>query len=284
MGMTSNEDDIYSLTGLKIGKVYLNDREYASERANQRVLDCESGNFHLFPVLTKDDYKVWHDYFSVESKVQELLYDLLNKNDLLCKKFGSYSISQGKTGILQGIPQQFNKEGLNHFFRYVQIKIEKRTYMILFKRFYIDKDNRVNCRFGDVQFYTSLDANGNVNEFAKTIIEDIPTYTYRNRRLNENRTSLNKLLIHYPSSFRGQNEKMIRLSNTDNCVNVYNPKGIKNVFCDSNLNVEQYAAQIADSFVQYIECIDKKISHPTGENHGNRSKTDRADQKTLQNR
>ena len=71
MGMTSNEEDISKLTGLKIGKVYLRDMEFDPQKDNNRILDCSSGNFHLFPKLNDEQCELWKQLFEKERYVRE---------------------------------------------------------------------------------------------------------------------------------------------------------------------------------------------------------------------
>ena len=70
--------------------------------------------------------------------------------------------------------------------------------------------------------------------------------------------SIPKIKVHYPRSYIGQNRKTIRLSGTDNKVNVYNPKGLPHlpVASDSNSVIENYTNQIADAFNRYIQKIE----------------------------
>ena len=254
MGMTSNEDDILRLTGLGIGQVWLGSKVYEAQRDGNRILDVDSGNFHLFPVIHSEDEKDdWKEYLDLENEIFTQLRDKIDKN--------VYDIQKGgNKGTLNGIPETYLTKGygLNSFYRYLAIEKDGRNYMILLKRFYIDKDKKVNCKYGEVQFWSSK--NNKYNEQIKEYESDIATYTYKSigyiETLNK---KLKKLQVHYPESYRGQNEKMIELSDTDNKVNMYNPKGIKSVTnISSTPNViESYAGNILKAFNQYVSEIEK---------------------------
>ena len=80
-------------------------------------------------------------------------------------------------------------------------------------RFYLDNECKVNCIFDQVQFDSSK--NGNVNSECE---------------------------INYPKTYKGQNEKMIRLSKKGACV--YNPRQYEDV------------EELGDSFVKFIKKVD----------------------------
>lgn len=252
MGMTSEEKDIMKLTGLGIGNVYLRDikNEYKAQKDGNRILDCSSCNFHLFPVLkSKEDDGKWQKYIEDEKKIREKIRKSLKD------KIPGLDIGKSN-GQLKGIPKSYSDKGLNSLFWYLQVKKDNRYFILLLKRFFIDKNNKVNCIFGEVQFYSSL--NGKVNEHCKEEGKiDVTVYAANEKK--ENIKSIPKIKVHYPKSYIGQNEKMIRLSETDNKVNVYNPKGLPQLPSASALNsddIKNYTNQIADAFNQYIQEIE----------------------------
>lgn len=251
-GMTSNVDDIKLVTGLEIGKVFLGECIFDSQKSGNRVLDCATGNFHLFPVLdTEVQCKTWRDYFEFENRIWEELRK--NLQDTLDESY--LAKSGGCRGTLTGIPVFYQKKCLNKFFKYLQIKKGNRYYTILLKRFFIDKSKSVNCKFGEVQFYSSTDVQ--INEHIDIETYNISTYVYKKIIKERENQVVPKILVHYPASYQGQNEKMIRLSHTCNSVNVYNPKGFKSLLDISDSNIKQYAARLAKAFALYIMQIEK---------------------------
>ena len=254
MGMTSKEKDIMQLTGLGIGNVYLRDirNEYKAQTDGNRILDCNSCNFHLFPALTsEEDYGKWQKYIEDEKKIRECLKD----------KIPGLGIGKSN-GQLKGIPKEYCNYGLNSLFWYLQVQKDNRYYILLLKRFFIDKNNKVNCIFGEVQFYSSL--NGKVNEHCKDEGR-IGVTVYAANEEQGNIKSIPKIKVHYPKSYIGQNEKMIKLSETDNKVNVYNPKGLPQLPDASDPeSVKNYTNQIADAFNRYIQKIEA-VSNNMGE-------------------
>ena len=257
MGMTSNKEDIRELTGKYIGKVYLGhgfnkENEYDAQTEGERVLDCKTGNFHLFPVLiNEDEREKWINYQIKEKEVRDKLQRKLQE---------VYPAAQWGNGTLMGIPEQY-MGALNRFFCCMQIKEKDRYYTILFKRFFVDKVNKVNCIYGDVQFISSTKKGPVefVNEFYGNM-ERIKTYTYDNKQkvLKAKEEEVQKIHVNYPNSYLGQNEKMIRFSGI-NGVNVYNPKGMENMLDVSD--IELYVKKIAEKFYEYIRYVEKRIEN-----------------------
>lgn len=249
MGMTSNEEDISRLTGLKIGQVLLGSKVYEAQRDGNRILDVDSGNFHLFPVILSEEEEAkdeWKKYLNLENEIfTQLRGEIKNVYDIQ---------KGGEKGTLTGIPKIYTQNDycLNNFFRFVEIKKDDRYYMILLKRFYIDEDKKVNCRFGEVQFWSS-----NKNKYNEQIEEcesDISTYTYRSEEYKEElNEELKKIQVHYPEL----NENMIMISDTDCKVSMYNPEGIKSVTDITWDEIESYADNILKAFNQYVSEIEK---------------------------
>ncbi len=228
MSMTSDFREIERLTDLKIGKVFLGEETYISQKEGDRIFDKDSGNFHLVPVI-EDEKKcrIWAEFFGIEKAIRNEVINLLASDESLEVYEGS-----GKSGVLGDIPQFYKAANLNHFFRYIQVRKGARYYFILFKRFYIDKDHYVNCKYGEIQFYTSL--SDEINE-----------------KIGD------KWQINYPQSYMGQNEKMIRLSNTKNRANGYNPKGLINIMQSNIEKSTQFAESIVKKFGLYIGYIEE---------------------------
>ena len=253
-GMTSDNADILKLTGKKIGKVYLGHdlknkkTEYVAQTEGNRILDCGTGNFHLFPVLdNEDERKNWIDYQKKEKEIRETLQTKLQM---------IYPDAKWGSGCLRGIPKQYSPK-LNRFFCYLQIKKNERYYTIFLKRFFVDKDNKVNCIYGDVQLISSTKKGPEelVNEFYGDA-QKINTYSNAKKKEGYNCKTENvrKILVNYPKSYQGQNEKMIRLSGV-NSVNVYNPEGICNIKDVSDK--EQYVNKLLKIFNDYIRLVEK---------------------------
>ena len=260
MGMTSNTEIIKKLTGLSIGKVFLNNIEYDAQTEGDRQFDYCSGNFHLFPAIEEnqsDNLKSWKSYLCKEKEILDRVQEYLSQNKL--SGFGK--IDYG-SGTLTGIPEQYKAKkgmGINSFFRTITVKKDekdKRCYVILLKRFYIDKDNKVNCIFGKVQFYSSL--YGNIRLNGRNI--------KFNGNINEDDTAKPKVrigeeeaypkIIHYPKSYKAQNEKMIRCSDTKQKVVVYNPKIQGNIV---NGSIDSLSKEILERFYDFVNCVEKTL-------------------------
>lgn len=237
MAMTSDVELINNWThgNVKgIGKIICGGCEFLPNYEDEKILDNITYNFHLFPdmeVLSEEDKNLWLDYFDRVRKwrkkiIEELKNKIENvetidrseyKNPSKIKKYNSttYYLAEnvGKRGVLDGISNVYISNGFNQFFRCIPIYKNGRYYSINFMRFYLDNECKVNCIFDQVQFDSSK--NGNVNSECE---------------------------INYPKTYKGQNEKMIRLSKKGACV--YNPRQYEDV------------EELGDSFVKFIKKVD----------------------------
>mgnify|MGYP007117847080 CR=1 FL=1 len=237
MAMTGNVEFINNWTHGNvegIGKIICGGREFSPNYEDEKILDNTTYNFHLFPdmeVLSEEDKNLWLDYFDrVREMRKKIIEELKNKienvetidwseykNPSRIKKYNSttYYLAEnvGKNGVLDGISNVYISNGFNQFFRCIPIYKNRRYYSINFMRFYLDNECKVNCIFDQVQFDSSK--NGNVNSECE---------------------------INYPKTYKGQNEKMIRLSKKGACV--YNPRQYEDV------------KEVVDSFVKFIKKVD----------------------------
>ena len=182
----------------------------------------------MFPTVnTEEHYVLWREFLKAEKELRNTVITELKRN--MDDSFEIFE-KKGKPGTLNDIPQLYVENKLNQFFRFIQVKRNNRYYTLLFKRFYIDKNCCVNCKYGEIQYFSSL--SGRINEKAK----------------KEN------WIIHYPKSYIGQNEKIVKHKKS---VNVYNPKGFNNIICLDNKEYEKFASLIVASFSQYIVHIDQ---------------------------
>lgn len=237
MAMTSDVELINNWThgNVKgIGKIICGGCEFLPNYEDEKILDNTTYNFHLFPdmeVLSEEDKNLWLDYFDRVRKLREKIIEELKnkienvetidrseyKNPSRIEKYNSttYYLAEnvGKKGVLDGISNVYISNGFNQFFRCIPIYKNGRYYSINFMRFYLDNECKVNCIFDQVQFDSSK--NGNVNSECE---------------------------INYPKTYKGQNEKMIRLSKAGTCV--YNPRQYEDV------------KELVDSFVKFINKVE----------------------------
>ena len=237
MTMTSDVEVINNWTHGNvdgIGKIICGGREFLPNYKDEKILDNTTYNFHLFPdieVLSEEDKNLWLDYFDRVRKLRKKIIEELGKkiknletigrseykNPSKIEKYDSttYYLAEnvGEKGVLDGISNIYINNGFNQFFRCIPIYKTGRYYTINFMRFYLDNECKVNCIFDRVQFDSSK--NGNVNSESE---------------------------INYPKTYKGQNEKMIRLSEKGACV--YNPRQYEGV------------KELVDSFVKFIKKVD----------------------------
>ncbi len=250
MGMTSDKKIIKKLTGLSIGKVFLNNIEYDAQAKGDRQLDYCSGNFHLFPVI-EDQSDNWKSYLDKEKEIFKRDQEYLSQNKL--SGFGQIVVG---TGTLTGIPERYMAKkgmGINNFFRTLTVEKDKRFYVILLKRFYIDEDNKVNCIFGKVQFYSSLNGKINEDDIAKSNEDKAKSKV----SIGDGEEEAYPKIIHYPKSYKAQNEKMIRCSDTKQKVVVYNPKIQGNIV---NGSIDSLSKDIVEQFNAFVNCVEKNIN------------------------
>lgn len=249
MGMTSNKDDIFKLTGLNIGNVYLDNREYAPQINDERILDCDTGNFHLYPALglsDDNDVHLWKKYLDKEKNI----FDEVKKH--LSVKYG-YECKIGK-GDLLGIAED---NPFKCYFRYLEISKENRKFILLLKKFYIDEDDFIHCEYGVVQFYSTLDNEGYLNEFIDYgEKEEIKLNTSKGREYTK---KVSKISIHYPRYDSNCNYNHFKFSITKNKVNVYSPEGLNVdlnfINSDNKYDLDDFVENVVKSFKDYIDTI-----------------------------
>lgn len=249
MGMTSNKDDIFKLTGLNIGKVYLGKSEYVPQINDERILDCDTGNFHLYPALgfsNADDVSLWEKYFDKEKNI----FDEVKKH--LSVEYG-YKCKIG-LGTLQGISED---NPYNCYFRYLEILKEKRRFILLLKKFYIDEDDFIHCEYGAVQFYSTLDKNGYLNEFIDEGEKE--EIKLKNSKGKEFTKKVSKFSIHYPRYDTNCNYKHLKFSTTENKVNMCSPEGLiidlNFINSDNKYDLDYFVKNVVKSFKDYIDTI-----------------------------
>lgn len=246
MAMTSSVELIQLYTKgqvREIGNIICNGQKFIPNSEGDRILDYNNKNkhdgtynFHLFPIIKSEtEKKIWIEYFKRVEKLRNEIIKKLNANRITKieyknpSKIENYDSTTyylaydvGKKGNLYGISQYYKDNGLNHFFRCIPIYKNGRYYSINFMRFYLDKEYKVNCIFDQIQFDSSK--NGNVNS------EDE---------------------INYPATYKGQNKKMIRLSQNGSCV--FNPPKIANIWnCDSDNTINE----IVETFIEFMDNIE----------------------------
>ena len=223
------ESKIEERTGLKPGIVWIKDKDKPFEK-NICLYDCNSANFHLLPDLDSEDAKDVKDaldgYYEVVKDVQKNLAKMIACRLLRRPKQGNGTLSK------EQYPLKYKECGIvdHGYYRYISISDGQRCYTINFMRWYVDKEKKVNCRFGEIQFETTKNINMCVN-----------TARYKKTKAKE------KDIIRYPESYIGQSEKMIRLDGEDQ-VCVYNPKDVGDIW-------EIAEGKVVDEFVKFIEKI-----------------------------
>lgn len=249
MGMTSNKDDIFKLTGLNIGKVYLDKREYAPQINDERILDFDTGNFHLYPALElsdADDVSLWKKYFVKEKNI----FDEVKKH--LSVKYG-YECKIG-SGTLRGIAKD---NPCKCYFRYLEILIKNRRFILLLKKFYIDEDDFIHCKYGVIQFYSTLDKNGYLNEFIDDGEKE--EIKFNDSKGKEHTKKVSKILIHYPRYDTNCNYKHLKFSTTNNKVNMCSPEGLiidlNFINSDNKYDLDYFVENVVKSFIDYIDTI-----------------------------
>ena len=226
------EEEIKERTGLGIGVVKISGEPFEN---NICRYDCVSANFHLLPRL---------DIERAEDEVNDYLKVVEGIQDEIYKKIASeYNLKNGKgkgNGTIsdRAYPAEYSDHGIPNkreygFYKYISIYEGQRWYTINFMRWYIDKENKVNCRFGEIQFDTTMNKEKRVNtaQFERKGKKDI---------------------IRYPKSYRGQSEKMIRLDGEDQ-VCIYNPTDVDDIWHIQKKEV--YANNVVESFVKFIEKV-----------------------------
>ena len=217
----NDEKEIEGRTGLQIGKVEINGKIFEK---NICLYECKSDNFHLLPELSLDGAETaLKCYIKVVREVQTEIYKRISIKYNLKKGKGN-----GQGNLSKDIyPLDYTNHGIdNKFYKYIRVWVGQRNYTINFMRWYIDKDKKVNCRFGEIQFDTTIDIDGRVN-----IKKD-----------NE------KTKINYPNAYINQSEKMIRLNEDQVCI--YNPTDVGNIW---KIQKEEAYDNVVEKFENFIK-------------------------------
>lgn len=165
-GMTNDIDKIREITGYEPGKAFIGcfdgvgvETYGVDAKGEPVVYDISSKNFHIFP----SDLKISDEI--LESKVRKYVYDSFID---YCKNTGDFKVVEYKKelqnikpdemvvykrrGSVGGIKKKDRKLIAKGLFRYIPFYYHEKWYNINFMRFYIDKDNKVNCIFKQIQF------------------------------------------------------------------------------------------------------------------------------------
>lgn len=188
-GMTNDIDKIREITGYEPGKAFIYDfnedgrvrREcvetYGMDTPGEPVVyDMDSNNFHIFPNSMEITNEILQSEADLRLKVYNYFIQYCNNNKetfdvikydpdnpdkwtkLQMSKEENYKnkmiiveIKGEKTGEGCGKINGKNKV-MRGLYKYLPFYYNGKIYNINFMRFYIDKDNKVNCIFKQIQF------------------------------------------------------------------------------------------------------------------------------------
>ena len=236
--MTSNNEEISNYTnGLTPGNLYIgsvkNSIPYSKEE--HAVFDPRTYNFHLYPKEEniEDMQRICQDTERLRKGIIEQLKENENVSFVTNEKQfkqakknrdGRIFISQnaGKRGHLVPLYKTFySYNNVNHMFRNIKACKNGIIYYLNFMRFFIDKNNKVNCIMNMFQYDCVL------------------------KGQNE---------IKYPTSYRSQSLHTLGeiIKNAENSNFYYNPQ----VLFDAD-----NGKAVADSFIEFINICDENLEH-----------------------
>lgn len=213
-----------------VGDLYIKDTNYRCNKEVVCIYDDKSQNIHFYD---KSDSKKMMDIERCVQKIQKKVSSILK-----AQYTNIYSNEEnGLNGTLK-IGRKFVKY-INgecvRLFRYISVTIKGVSYELNFMRFFIDKDNRINCILGSPQYDRCI---------GKTV---------------------NQGGICYPTSCKGQDGSFQKIINkaedgfgrmTSYC---FNPNAIEINFdlFDGNDKLKEdelneYAIKLANSFIKFI--------------------------------
>lgn len=144
-------------------------------------------------------------------------------------------------GSLCGINDDYINQGLNCFYRYLEITKSGRSYVVLCRRYYIDEEDNVNCKYGFFQFYTTCSKKGCPNE-----------------------KKGDKWIVNYPREESDQERENISSLVGDNKANMFNPniEDFPVVFNEKieDDKIDKCAENVAKAFGEYFRIIEKLSS------------------------
>ena len=168
---TNCEKTIQEMTKrtIYIGNVEINGKKYDvlnknKDEDNAYIYDSKTGNFHFLPALdtgTNVDTDIM-SYLTAVEVAQEKIYNIIKDKD----KFKLKNRKGKGTGRLERYPSEYKDkygDDKNYFFKHITVKIEDHIYTINFMKWYI-KNDILNCKFGEIQFNTTTQSEGRINQ------------------------------------------------------------------------------------------------------------------------
>ena len=176
MGFIGDEDKIRKITGYGVGELYetnTSQKIECSKESNAKILDISTFNFHLYP---KDEeiairiekeireqrkavLKVFENMEQSDSKKIKTLktggeFDKVDKADGGMIYISGQSDGRGGYGASGGTKET---EEFKHLYHYILAKKNNIKYELNFMRFFIDRENKVNCILKEIQFDRCMD-------------------------------------------------------------------------------------------------------------------------------
>lgn len=157
--MINDKDKIKDTTGLSIGKVFFDGKEYSEIYDKELVLyDVSSGNFHLLP----------NDDMENLPEVKEAIQNIPSKRQVIIteleKKLEGSELKVNKRVGHRVVNKAIKATGMECAFYYIRVEGKNNyRYDLMFSRFYTDKDEvsderTVNCVLCSYQFaYSQYD-------------------------------------------------------------------------------------------------------------------------------
>lgn len=209
-----------------IGKLYVSkvsDKTKIEPVSSEKVFDIDWFNFHLYPMDDELGIYIANNINSLKQKVVKRLEN--NYSNL----FSPNTAKKGDKLFLN--KKKGNSSAVSPVFQYVCAERNNILYNINFMRFYIDKDNTVNCILAAIQFDRCCESK----------------YV--------NRTAEKKCNICYPTSYKGQEKSLAKIVKKAESKNFcYNPS-INFALADltDEKKLEYIADRICVKFIKFIE-------------------------------
>jgi len=207
-----------------IGTLYVGEVSESGKRlmSNEQIFDDESNNFHLYPQNRDNDLEK-----SITEK-RKAIADIINPNHLRKTRDafnkspndGNIYFYCGNTGKLNGSDCTL--------FKYIAAVKNGILYELNFMRFFISRDQNVNCVIGAIQFDRVIDK---------------PQVKIMDRRVNRNG-------ICYPTTYRGQSKAQWK--------QLINNNGGNSFFLNPQVSFDCAPKVILQLFVEFIEMCDEK--------------------------
>ena len=223
-----DEDKIREITGYGVGELYetnTSQKIECSKESDAKILDAATFNFHLYPKDKEIASKISGEIGSLRKEVKDYLI-----KEKGCEAVSGNTIPKEKNEenmiyISEGAGKQGGTGELHGLFKFILAKKNNIKYELNFMRFFIDRENKVNCILKEIQFDRCMDDSVNYDQ--------------------------GKCKVCYPTSRQSQ------AACCDKIIEKNSKESLKSFCYNPPISFYDTADNIAETFIRFINDCDK---------------------------